>query len=437
MDYQEAVSYLFSRIGLGKEFGLAPMKSVLSRMGDPHAGRRVIHVAGTNGKTSTSRLAGRILFAQGRSAGVFTSPHLQKVEERIEVNGRAISPRHLALAVSEVAARVEEEVAEGGRPLTYFEVVTATAFSHFARAEVDALVLEVGLGGRLDATNVVSAPVAVLTSLGFDHTEYLGDTLPQIAGEKLGIVAPGARLVCGTIPTEAAPVVERKARSADAEVMWLGKDFGVRSTVPLPEGGWMVSVDGLFGSYEDLRLSLRGRYQTRNLAVAVAAAEVWLGRRLDVDRLRAGLSTFSAPGRMELVERESVPILLDGAHNPEASTVLARSLREEFGEKRWVGVLGVMSDKDLESMIAELAPRLDQVVVSAARSPRALPPAEAARRIRSVCDLEVTESPDLSRALREAGRRAGDGGRVLVTGSLYLVGEVRTLLGLQAGRLTL
>ena len=437
MDYAEAISYLFSRIGLGRKFSLEPMKGVLSRMGDPHTRHRVMHVAGTNGKTSTSRLAGRMLLTQGRRAGVFTSPHLQTVEERIEVDGRPVSPAHLAAAISEVAGVVELEVAAGGRPLTYFEMTTATAFAHFARAGVEALVLEVGLGGRLDATNVVSAEVAVLTGLGFDHTEYLGDTLPQIAREKLGIVSPGARLVCGPVPSEAAPVVERRARSVGAEALWLGKDFGVRSAVPRPEGGWTVSVDGLYGSYEDLRLPLRGRYQTRNLAVAVAAVEAWLEREMDADRLRAGLSGFSVPGRMELVEFESVPLLLDGAHNPEASAVLARSLREEFGEKKWVGVLGVMEDKDLESMVAALAPCLERVVASRADSTRALQPDELARRIRAKCDMEVIACPDPSRALAEARRLAGKGGRVLVTGSLYLVGEVRTLLGLAAGRLTL
>ena len=428
MDYPQAIDYLFSRIGLGKKFGLGPMKAVLSRMGDPHTRRRVIHVAGTNGKTSTSRLAGRILRTQGKSVGVFTSPHLQKVEERIEVNGRAVSPDDLAVAISEVAEAVEAEVTEGGRALTYFEVMTATAFSHFVRAGVDAQVLEVGLGGRLDATNVVSAEVAVLTGLGFDHTEFLGETLAEIAGEKLGIVGPGARLVCGPIPSEAAPVVERRARSVGAQVMWLGKDFGLRSATPRPGGGWIVSVDGLYGSYEKLRLSLRGRWQTRNLAVAIAAAEAWLGQGLDDDRLRAGLAAFSAPGRMELTELDSLPVLLDGAHNPEAAAVLAGSLREEFGEGRWVGVLGVMADKDCESMIAALAPRLSHAVASASQSPRALDPQELAQKIRAGSDVPVSVCPDPSQALQEARRRAGKDGRVLVAGSLYLVGEVRTLL---------
>ena len=430
MNYQQAISYLFSRIGLGKKFGLDPMKSVLSRMGDPQTRRRVIHVAGTNGKTSTSRLAGRVLMTQGRRVGVFTSPHLQKVEERIEVNGRPLCSDHLAQAIAEVAGAVEEEVSDGGRALTYFEVITAAALAHFRRSQVDAFVLEVGLGGRLDATNVVSAEVAVLTGLGLEHTEYLGDTITQIAGEKLGIVSPGARLICGSLPPEAAPVVERRVKTVEAEVMWLGKDFGVRSIVPQSGGGWMVSVDGLYGSYENLRLPLRGRCQTSNLAVAIAAAEAWLEQGLDVDRLRAGLVEFSAPGRMELVKQGTTSILLDGAHNPEACAVLARSLREEFGEDQWVGMLGVMSDKDLESMIGALAPRLSQVVVTAADSPRALSPQELAARVRAACDLEVIECPDPSRALHAAGIRAGEGGRVLVTGSLYLVGEARTLLSL-------
>ncbi len=430
MDYSEAVSYLDSCIGLGRKFGLEPMRAVMSRMGDPHTSRGVIHVAGTNGKTSTSWMAGQVLFTQGYSAGVFTSPHLQAVEERIAVNGHYLTPCQFAEAISEVAEEVAEEVAGGGRPLTYFELTTAAAFAHFVQAGVDAMVLEVGLGGRLDATNVVSAEVAVLTGLAFDHTEYLGNTLPEIAREKLGIVGPGARLICGSIPSEVAPVVEWRARKAGAEVMWLGKDFGVRSISPRPEGGWTVSVDGLYGSYENLPLPLRGRHQTRNLAVAVAAAEAWLERGLDSDRLRAGLSSVSAPGRMELISGVSTSLLLDGAHNPEACSVLAKSLAEEFGGGGWVGVLGVMGDKDLESMIRPLAPHLSKVVATRADSPRAMAPREMARRIEAQWDLPVIERDDPGEAVEEAGRLAGAGGQVLVAGSLYLVGEVRTLVGL-------
>ena len=430
MNYPEALSYLDSCIGLGRKFGLEPMRAVMSRMGDPHTRCRVIHVAGTNGKTSTSRIAGQVLATQGYSAGVFTSPHLQAVEERIAVNGRSLTRLQFAEAISKVAEVIAEEVADGGRGLTYFELTAAAAFAHFARAGVDAMVLEVGLGGRLDATNVVSAEVAVLTGLGFDHTQYLGETLPQIAREKLGIVAPGARLVCGDIPPEAAPVVERKARVSGAEVLWLGKDFGARSISAMPEGGWRVSVDGLYGSYENLRLPLRGRHQIRNLAVAVAAVEAWLERGLDADRLRAGLRLFSVPGRMELISRDSTLILLDGAHNPEACTVLAKSIAEEFGEGGWVGVLGVMGDKDLESMIAALAPLLDKVVASRADSPRALYPHEMASRIKRMWDLPVIQCADPAEAIQRACSLAGRGGRVLVAGSLYLIGEVRTLLGL-------
>ena len=430
MNYTESVAYLDSCIGLGRKFGLEPMRSVMSRMGDPQDRCRSIHVAGTNGKTSTSRMAGRVLLTQGYSAGVFISPHLQTVEERIAVNGRDLTQAQFAEAISEVADVVAEEVADGGRPLTYFELTTAAAFGHFRRAGVDAMVLEVGLGGRLDATNVMSAEVAVLTGLSFDHTEYLGDTLPEIAGEKLGIVGHGARLVCGSIPSEAAPVVERRTRNAGAEVVWLGKDFGVRSVSPRQGGGWTVTVDGLYGSYESLELPLRGRHQTRNLAVAVAAAESWLEGGLDGDRLRTGLSALSVPGRMELVTVGSTPILLDGAHNPEACSVLAKSLAEEFGGRRWVGVLGMMRDKDLETMVKHLAPHLDRVVATRVDYSRALTPRAIAQRMGEVCNLEVTECKDPAEAVREACVLAGDRGRVLVAGSLYLVGEVRTLVGL-------
>ena len=430
MNYTEAVEYLDSCIGLGRKFGLEPIRSVMSRMGDPQDRCRAIHVAGTNGKTSTSRMAGRVLHTQGYGAGVFISPHLQTVEERIAVNGCDLTQAQFAEAISEVADVVAEEVADGGRPLTYFELTTAAAFGHFRRAGVDAMVMEVGLGGRLDATNVMSAEIAVLTGLSFDHTEYLGDTLPEIATEKLGIVGPGARLICGSIPSEAAPVVERKTRNTGADVVWLGKDFGVGSVSPRPGGGWTATVDGLYGSYENLGIPLRGRHQTRNLAVAVAAAESWLEGGLDGERLRTGLSALSVPGRMELVTVGSTPILMDGAHNPESCSVLAKSLAEEFGGRKWVGVLGMMKDKDLETMVKHLAPYLDRVVATRVDYSRALSPRAIAQRIGKVCDLEVVECKDPAEAIREACVLAGDRGRVLVAGSLYLVGEVRTLVGL-------
>jgi dihydrofolate synthase/folylpolyglutamate synthase len=287
-------------------------------------------------------------------------------------------------------------------------------------------VIEVGLGGRLDATNVVHGDVSVLAGVGLEHTEFLGDTLEAIATEKLAILEPGTSLVTGPIQDELIPLVTRTAATLEADLFRYGVDFRVEGAAPAL-GGWHVDVEGLHQTYEDIYLPVHGRFQTINLAVAIAASESLTGRALDPEAVIDGVAAFTAPGRMELIP-DSPPILLDGAHNRSATEVLVQSLAEEFPTANWVLVIGAMRDKDIEAMARLLKPRISRVITTTVESPRALSPAEAAARIAAVVDVEVGAIENAERALEVARSFAGADGHVLVMGSLYLVGAMRSLI---------
>lgn len=427
MDYQQALAYLDRHIGLGVKPGLDRIRSLLESMGRPDQGYPVIHVAGTNGKTSTSRLATLVLVAHGLTTGTYISPHLQRVEERLSVNGRSSTPEEFALAVSDVAAFADIGEKTGAEPSTYFELTTAAAFAFFAEQAVEAAVVEVGLGGRLDATNVVDAEVCVLTSIGIEHTEYLGEDVASIAGEKLAIAGPSSILITGPLPDEALEVAEAKARDLGIQHRHYGKDFSVLDA-ERGVGGWLVTIGGAEATYEEVFLPLHGRYQLVNLANAVVAAEALVGRGLDPEAVRDAAAVATMPGRMEPLGRRPL-VLVDGAHNADGVSVLVESLEEEFPTIRWQLVLGVMGDKNVELMVKRLAPLVGGVVVTAPRSERAVPPEELARRVGGMVEVPILVAGDAAHALDMARAEAGSEGAVLVTGSLYLVGEVRGLLG--------
>jgi len=426
MDYPEAVAYLDRHIGLGGKPGLGRMSDLLDFMGRPDEGYPVIHVAGTNGKTSTSRLAALILAAHGLTAGAFTSPHLQRVEERLEVDGRHASADELALAVSDAAVFADLRSERGGAPNTYFELLAAAAFAFFADQAVDAAVLEVGLGGRLDATNVVDAEVCVVTSIGLDHTETLGEDIASIAGEKTAIAGPASILVTGPLPEEAMGAAKARARELGVHHRRFGLDFSV-GAAERAVGGWMVAVEGAEETYDDIFLPLHGRHQLTNLATAAAAAEALLGGKLDAEAVREAAAAATMPGRMEILARGPL-VMADGAHNPDGVAALAAALEEEFGSTRWWLVLGVMGDKNVELMVERLAPALEGVVTAAVDHERAVPPADLARRVEAVADLPTAAAETVEGALETARAEAGTDGAVLVAGSLYLVGAVRDLL---------
>jgi dihydrofolate synthase/folylpolyglutamate synthase len=406
--------------------GLERIESLLDYMGRPQEGYPIIHVAGTNGKTSTSRFCTLLLVSHGLNTGTYISPHLQRVEERLAINGRFATEPEFALAVSDVAAFAAVREEEGHEPNTYFELTTAAAFAFFADQAVNAAVLEVGLGGRLDATNVVDAEVCVLTSIGIEHTEYLGEDLASIAGEKVAIAGTNSILITGPLPDPALEVAEARARELGIHHRHYGKDFSVLDA-ELAVGGWLATIAGAEETYEEVFVPLHGRHQLVNLANAIAATEALLGSKLDADAVRDAAAAATMPGRMEAVGVNPL-VLIDGAHNADGVAVLVESLEEEFPTIRWQMVLGVMGDKNIDAMVEKLAPSCEGIVVTAPRSERAVPPTELAGRVEKLVDIPVLVAGDVGDALDMARAEAGREGAVLVAGSLYLVGEVRALL---------
>jgi dihydrofolate synthase/folylpolyglutamate synthase len=383
-------------------------------------------VAGTNGKTSTSRFCTLLLVSHGLNTGTYISPHLQRVEERLAINGRFATEPEFALAVSDVAAFAAVREEAGHEPNTYFELTTAAAFAFFADQAVNAAVLEVGLGGRLDATNVVDAEVCVLTSIGIEHTEYLGEDLASIAGEKVAIAGTNSILITGPLPDPALEVAEARARELGIHHRHYGKDFSILDA-ELAVGGWLATIAGAEETYEEVFVPLHGRHQLVNLANAIAATEALLGSKLDADAVRDAAAAATMPGRMEAVGVNPL-VLIDGAHNADGVAVLVESLEEEFPTIRWQMVLGVMGDKNIDAMVEKLAPLCEGIVVTAPRSERAVPPTELARRVEKLVDVPVLVADAVGDALDMARAEAGREGAVLVAGSLYLVGEARALL---------
>jgi dihydrofolate synthase/folylpolyglutamate synthase len=427
MNYQQALTYVDRHNGLGGEPGLERIEDLLDLMGRPHEGYPVIHVAGTNGKTSTSRLATLILVAHGLTTGTYTSPHLQHIEERLAVNGRTATSQEFALAIADVAAFADLREGAGGVPNTYFEITTAAAFAFFAEQAVNAAVVEVGLGGRLDSTNVVEAEVCVVTSIGIDHTEFLGEDVGTIAAEKLAIAGPTSILVTGQLPEEAEKEAERTARHLGIQHRRAERDFGI-DTYERGVGGWLVSIRGAEATYEEIFLPLHGRYQLDNLAVAVAAAEALVGRKLDAEALRDAAAVATAPGRMEPLA-SSPFVMVDGAHNADGVETLVASIKEEYPTTRWHVLLGVMGDKNVDLMVEHLGEIAAGFVTTAVDEKRAVPAVELANRVARVLpDVPVLSAETVDYGLDMVRAEAGGRGAILVTGSIYLVGAVRELL---------
>lgn len=404
------------------------MRVLLDMMASPQLAYPIIHITGSNGKTSTARIATSILAAHGLVAGTFISPHLERVEERLSLNGATATEHDFAEAVRDVAPFADLlEERTGERP-TYFELTAAMAFSWLAAHAADVGVIEVGLGGRLDATNAADADVAVVTGVSLEHIGYLGDTVRKIAREKLAITKPGSVLVTGPLAEEAADEAVRHASALNIPLLQMGADFRLLRAEKAVEG-WVCDLRGIYDTYEDLYLPLLGRHQTANLAVAVAAVEGLFGRAASAEAVREGVAQARSPGRMEILGHRPM-VLVDGAHNEEGFAALAAALSEELPRFDWTVVMGVLEDKNLEAMLVHLEGRVRRFFATAPVSDRALPArklAEAARA-RFGLDVEVRESTPVSAAALEAVRTEPPGGAVLVTGSLYVVGEARQAL---------
>ena len=422
---------------------LERITDLLDLLGQPQRSYPSIHLTGTNGKTSTARMVDALLRQFGVRAGRYTSPHLQSVTERIALDGAPISAERFVEVYDEIAPFVE--VVDGRHPdrMTFFELLTAMAFAAFADAPVDVGVVEVGLGGRWDATNVLDAAVAVITSIGLDHVGILGSTIAEIAAEKAGIIHADAIVVSAGQSPEAALVLTERVALVGARLAREGLDFGVRSR-SVAVGGQSVDLAGLAGDSDDIFLPLHGAHQATNAACALAAVEAFFGAdagergAIDVEVVRAAFASVQSPGRLEVVRR-SPTVLLDGAHNPAGAAALAGAVAEAFTFERLVGVVAVLGDKDVAGVLEALEPVLDEVVVSTNSSPRAMPAEALADVARDVFgDGRVTVAARLDDAIERAVALAeGDsavGGGVLVTGSIVTVGDARTLLARRRGR---
>jgi len=411
------------------------IRDLLHVLGDPQAAVPVVLVAGTNGKTSTARMIDVLLRSFGLRVGRYTSPHLESITERITLEGEPIPEEKFVAAYQELAPFLELVDARNEHPLSYFEVLTALAYVVFADAPVDVAVVEVGMGGTWDATNVAEAVVAVVTPVSLDHQAYLGDTVAEIAGEKAGIIKRESIAVLAQQPLEAAEVLLRQTVLVDATVAREGLEFGVLSRA-LAVGGQLLQLRGLGGEYEDVLLPLHGAHQAGNAAVALAAVEAFLGGGrglLDVDQVRAGFASVTSPGRLEVVRRGPT-VLVDAAHNPHGARALAAALAEDFAFDRLIGVVAVLADKDARGVLEALEPVLDQVVVTRSLSPRALDLTELAAVAVDVFGADRVEVlPTLPDALDFAIARADEGSHlgsvgVLVTGSVVTAGDARRLL---------
>lgn len=439
LTYPEATAYLYGLRRFGWRPGLASIERLLALVGDPQAGLPALHVGGTNGKGSTAAMLAAILRAAGLRTGLYTSPHLLRFTERIRVDGRPMGEAEVVEAVARLAAACAGQFTEDpaapspGDRLphpTFFELTTAMAFLHFAQQRVDVGVVEVGLGGRLDATNVLRPRLALLTNVGFDHREYLGETLEQIAGEKAGIIKPGCPVVTGA-EGAALAVFRRVAALRGAPLLalreayaWTVRHAGLEGTT--------FDLSGPGGAYAALRIPLAGRHQVGNAALAVAAAEALAiqGFRIDEAAIRRGLESVRWPGRLTLVPGRP-RTLLDGAHNPPGAAALAAFLSEHRSRLgRLHLVFGVLRDKAWGEMLATLLPWAAAVVLTRPATERAEDPAALARAIPALAGAPLR--PEVAQAIEAARRLAGPEDTILITGSLYTVAEGLRALGLSA-----
>jgi dihydrofolate synthase / folylpolyglutamate synthase len=422
------------------EPSLTRISALVDLLGDPHRGYPVVHLTGTNGKTSTSRMIDALLSEIGLRTGRYTSPHLQLATERISVDGRPITPERYVEIYRDVLPFVELVDAANGA-LSKFELLTAMGFAAFADAPVEAGIVEVGLGGRWDATNVADGTVAVITPIGVDHAEFLGADVTGIAREKAGIIKPGAVAVLAAQEPQVAAVLLERCVEVDAQVAREGSEFEVLAR-EVAIGGQRIVLRGLGGVVDEIFLPLHGEHQAANAALALAAAEALTGagprQPIDPDAIRAAFARVSSPGRLErLAAGPGAPtVLADAAHNPHGARALAAALTSEFRFTRLVGVLGVMAGKDARGILAELEPVLAEVVVTANSSPRAMDPDELGALATEVFgSARVSVEPRLAQAVEQAGELAEEGGEsgvgVLVTGSVVTAGEARTLFGKQ------
>ena len=429
------------------DLALDRMNDLVSLLGDPQRSAPVIHITGTNGKTSTARMTDALLRSRGLRTGRFTSPHLVSFRERICIDGAPLTPEQFIAAYDEVIPYVQLVDQKHPVKMSFFEVLTGMAFAAFADAPVDVMVLEVGVGGALDCTNVADGIVAVVTPISLDHTRLLGDTIEEIAEQKAGIIKPGAVAVLAQQPVGAAEVLLRRAAQVGATVAREGFEFGVLAREQAV-GGQQLTLRGLRGGYEDIYLPLFGEYQAGNAVCALAAAEAFAAvsgeaagsgtgaAAIDPDVVREAFANVASPGRLEIVRR-SPTVIIDAAHNPAGMAATVAAIEDSFTFTTLAGVVAASADKDVPGILTELEPLLTEIVVTRNSSERSMQPAELAEiaaeifgddRVRVADRLD--DAIELAVALADEASTDGPpgSGAVLVTGSVITAGDARMLL---------
>lgn len=420
------------------EPSLVRIASVVELLGDPQRTYPVIHVTGTNGKTTTARVIESLLRQFGLRTGLFTSPHLLDARERICFDGQPISPARFARTWNDIKPYVElvdsRSIADGGVALSFFEVMTAMAFAAFADAPVDVAIIEVGMGGAWDATNVADGSVCVITPIGLDHTEYLGETVEEIATEKSGIIKPGCQAILAEQGLAVAEILLARCAIEGASVSREGIEFSVESR-DVAIGGQMLTIQGLHGRYEDVFVPLFGDHQAQNASVGLAAVEAFLATDvpLDAETVREGFLMVSSPGRLEIVRR-SPTVIVDAAHNPHGARALATAVEESFDFESLVGVVGILGEKDAQGVLLALESVLDHIVVTTPASPRAMRAEDLAVVASDIfgeervwIEAKLADALDRAVTLAEEVNDYGGAG-VLVTGSVVLAGEAKRLM---------
>lgn len=406
---------------------------LLDYLGNPQETFRSIHLAGTNGKTSTSRMIDSLLRSFGIRTGRYTSPHLEDIRERISIDGELITPEYFVYTYEDIKPYIELVDSQSEHPLSYFEVLTAMAYAAFADAPIDVGIIECGVGGAWDATNVINSDVAVMTPIGLDHQEFLGGTIAEIAHTKAGIFRSGKPSVLAHQTREAAEVLIRESATIESIPLREGLDFAlIRRDVAV--GGQLLTIQGLGGTYEDIFLPLYGRHQASNAALALVAVEAFLGggaQQLDIDAVRDGFAQATSPGRLEVMRRNPT-VIIDAAHNHHGVIALREALTEEFAFDRIIAIVAILGDKDVTSFLSELANVVDEIIVTENSSPRAMPTEELFKIAVDIFDDEqVSSAGSIARAIELAIDNASHPTQsvgILVTGSVITVGQARALL---------
>ena len=407
------------------------ISALVDILGSPQLSYPTIHVGGTNGKTTTSRMIDSLLFEMGLRTGRFTSPHLESYLERISINGQPIDAKALIFSFNDISPYLDLMDSKFENPISFFEAITALAFAAFAEHPIDVGVIEVGMGGQWDATNVVAADVSVITPIGLDHMEYLGSTISEIAATKAGIIKENGFIVLSQQTPEAAVELLRRAAEVGADVAREGLEYSIDSRA-IAVGGQLISITGLRGHYDDIFLPLHGKHQASNAAAALIAVEAFFGEQdLDIDAVRAGFANVTSPGRCEVIHRDPT-IILDAAHNPHGAKAIAETMQSEFTFDEVTGIVALMADKDALGILQALEPVMNLVIVTTNSSARSMNVADLSKLATQVFGAdrvfaEETLEGAIDRAVKDSVRPLSDESlAILITGSVVTVGEART-----------